>query len=121
MRRFWVIAIPIVTLSFFVLIMLSDNFLKKPFGKDDDIPQSIQLVKQDIMKEKWDEANKKTDELSKTWKKVVARVQFSAEKGEIDSFDVCIARLKGALTVKDKVNALLELSEAYEHWKNIGR
>lgn len=121
MRKFLVIAIPIVTLAFFILVMISDNFLKYPLGTNDNIPGSIQELRQDIQNEKWEEANKKTDELSMSWKKVVKRVQFSAEKDEINKFDVNIARLRGAIMAKDKSSAFMELTEAYEHWDNIGR
>jgi len=120
-RKFLVIAIPIITLAFFILVMISDNLLKYPLGANDNIPGSIQELKQDIQNEKWDEANKETEELSKSWKKVVKRVQFSAEKDEINEFDMNIARLRGAIMAKDKSDAFMELSEAYEHWENIGK
>lgn len=121
MRKFLVIAIPIVTLAFFILVMISDNFLKYPLTTNDNIPRSIQELRQDVQNEKWEEANKKTDELSKSWKKVVKRVQFSAEKDEINAFDVNIVRLRGAIMSKDKSDAFMELGEAYEHWENIGK
>lgn len=121
MRKFLVISIPIVSLAFFILIMISDNFLKYPLGTNDNIPVSIQELRQDIQNDKWEEANNKTDELSKSWKKVVKRVQFSAEKDEINAFEVNIARLRGAIMTKDKSDAFMELAEAYEHWENIGK
>jgi hypothetical protein len=121
MRKFLVRAIPIVTITLFILVMLSDNFLKKPLGINDDVPSSIQVLMQDVNEGKWDEANKKAEQLSKAWKKVVKRVQFNAEKDEINSFDMNLARLRGAIITKDKSNAILELSEAYEHWDNIGK
>lgn len=121
MRKFMVIAIPIVTLVFFILIMLSDNFLKKPLGKNDNIPQAIEGIIEDINDERWEEASKKTEELNNIWKRVVRRVQFSSERDEINSFSMNIARLRGAIMAKDKANALAELSEAHEHWKELGK
>lgn len=121
MRKFFVIAIPIVTLALFILVMNSDMILKYPLENDDNIPVSIQKLQQDIQNEKWEEANKKTDELSVSWKKVVKRVQFSAEKDEINEFSMNIARLRGAIMTKNKSSAVMELTEAYEHWENIGK
>lgn len=69
MRKFLVISIPIVALIFFVLIMLSGNILKEPMGNDDNIPESIQLLIQDIELGNWESANIKTDNLSNSWKK----------------------------------------------------
>lgn len=120
MRKFIVIALPLVTLSIFILVMLSGNFLKRPLGKDDDIPRSIQLIIDDIQLDKWNEANEKAAQLSHTWKKIVTRVQFSSERDEINAFNVSIARLQGAIWAKDKSGSLEELCEAYEHWDELG-
>lgn len=121
MRKFFVISIPICTIALFILIMLSDKFLKKPFSNDDNIPFSIESVKVEIVNNNWEEAKKKTDLLSNAWDKVAKRVQFSAEKNEINGFYKSIARLRGAISAKDKTNAFIELNEAYEHWDNMGR
>lgn len=121
MRRFFVIAIPIAALLFFVLVMLSGDVLKQSLGKDDNIPQSIETVIQAVNRENWEAANQTTDDLEKVWDKVVKRVQYSAERNEINAFLTNIARLKGAIQAKDKSIALTELNEAYEHWKDLGK
>ncbi len=121
MRKFMVIAIPIVTLIIFILIMISADFLKRPIGRDDNVPEAIQEIMQDIDKERWKEAGRGTEKLEVAWKKVIKRVQFSAERDEINALSMNIARLRGAIMAKDKANALSELNEAYEHWKDIGK
>lgn len=121
MRRFLVISIPIVTITLFILIMLSDKYLKKSLSTNDNIPLSIESVRTEIEDDNWTEANKKTDQLSNAWDKVVKRVQFSAEKDEISNFYKNIVRLQGAISAKDKTNAFMELNEAYEHWENLGK
>ncbi|EHJ02229.1 hypothetical protein CDLVIII_5761 [Clostridium sp. DL-VIII] len=121
MRKFLVISIPIVALFSFVLIMLSGGFLKNPLGKNDNIPESIQLIAQDVKSENWESANKNTDDLSNTWDKIVKRVQFSSERDEINAFDTSLARLRGAITAKDMSASLIELNEAYEHWDGLGK
>ena len=115
------ITIPIVALVSFILIMLSGSFLKKPLGKDDDIPESIQLIIQDVESENWEGAINKTENLSTVWTKIVKRIQFSSERDEINSFDASLARLRGALMAKDKSASYMELSEAYEHWEGLGK
>lgn len=121
MRRFLIIAIPIVTLVFFVLVMLSGNVLKHSLGSDDNIPQSIEIIIQDVNQGNWAAANQNTDKLDRVWDKVVRRVQFSSERNEINAFTVNIARLRGAIQAKDRSIVLTELSEAYEHWKGLGK
>lgn len=121
MRKFLVISIPIIALVSFVLIMLSGGFLKNPLGKNDNIPESIQLIAQDVKSENWESANENTDNLSNTWDKIVKRVQFSSERDEINAFDASLARLRGAITAKDTSASLMELNEAYEHWDGLGK
>jgi hypothetical protein len=120
MRKFLLITIPLFTIAIFILIMLSGDFLKRPLGKTDNIPESIQLIINDIKLEKWDAADEKTTQLSKTWNKIVKRVQFSSERDEINALNVNIARLHGAIWAKDKSSSLEELCEAYEHWDELG-
>lgn len=121
MRKFLVITIPVVTIALFVFIMLSDKISKNPLTNNDNIPFSIAEVKKEIEMNNWREAKIKTDNLSKTWDKVVKRIQFSAEKDEINGFYKNISRLQGAIQAMDKTNAYMELNEAYEHWENLGK
>ncbi len=119
MRKFVITVIPIITLALFVFVMNSDIIFKQPLTKNDNIPKSIRLVKVEVENKNWDEASSKTEALTKSWKNVVNRVQFSAEKNEINAFNKSLARLRGAITAKDKSCAIIELSEAYEHWINL--
>ncbi len=120
MRRFLTISIPIVILAIFICIMLSTKILKKPLGNDDNIPQSIENIIDAVKKEDWKEAGEETEALSKAWKKVMFRVQFSSERDQINYLSTNISRLRGAVEAEDKVNALLELYEAYNHWRELG-
>lgn len=121
MRKFFVRALPLVSIIIFILIMLSDNYFKHHLGEDDDVRQSIQLIMNDVDGNKWNDAYDKLMDLDIAWIKVVKRVQFSAERDEINDFDISFARLRGAILAKDKTGAMMELSEAYEHWENIGK
>ncbi|KAJ50113.1 putative Mrr-cat superfamily restriction endonuclease [Clostridium tetanomorphum] len=121
MRKFLVISIPIVTLVFFIVVMLSGNYLKRPLGKDDNVPESIGIVMENVNKEEWKEAYKNTEQLYDAWNKVIKRVQFSSERDEINALSASIARIKGAVSAQDKASALIELNAAYEHYNGLGR
>ncbi len=121
MRKFFVIAIPIAALVLFIGIMLSGAFLKKPFGKTDDVAQSIERMIESVNKEAWDQATIDVDELEHAWRKVIKRIQFSEERDEINLLTSNIARIRGAVTAKDKSDALVELNDAYSHWRNLGK
>lgn len=120
MRRFLVIAIPIAALVFFVCIMLSGSFLKKPFGKNDDVVQEIENLTEDVYNESWEEASRKVEDLDLAWKTVLKRIQFSSERDEINDITSNIARLRGAVLAQDKSNSLIELKDAYQHWNELG-
>lgn len=120
MRKFLVVTIPIVTIICFILLMLSGNYLKNSFGKDDNIPELIQVITEDINNERWEAANNNTEKLDEAWNKIVKRVQFSSERDEINEFSFSLARLRGAIKGKDRASSFSELSEAYEHWKELG-
>lgn len=119
MRRFLVYAIPVATIVLFLAIMLSGNFLKQPLGNNDDIPGLIDALIKDIQDEQWENASQKAGELNHAWKKVVCRVQFSSERNEINNFNIALARLQGAILEKDRLSAIIELKEAYEHWEQL--
>lgn len=121
MRQFLVRAVPIVTVIVFIVIMLSDNYLKHSFNENDNVVKSIELIMDDVKSNNWDDAYNKLQILDKAWITVVKRVQFSAERDEINNFNRSIARLRGAILAKDKANALMELSEAYNQWDNVGK
>jgi hypothetical protein len=101
--------------------MIGGSFLKKTFGKNDDVAQMIDTMIEDVSKEAWDEASVEIDELDRAWRKVVKRIQFSEERDEINFLTSNIARLHGAVSAKDKSDALMELSDAYNHWKRLGQ
>ncbi len=119
MRKFLVYAIPIATIILFLAVMLSGNYLKQPLGKNDDIPGLIDALIFDIQNERWDDAGKKTEDLSQAWKKIIMRVQFSSERNEISNFNITLARLQGAILERDRLSAIIELKEAYEHWDQL--
>lgn len=121
MRKFLIITIPIVALALFVCIMLSGTFLKTSLEHTDDFPMKIESLMEDIKNEDWDSIVTKIDELEGMWNKIIHRIQFGSEREEINDLSKNIARLRGAAQAKDRTSSLVELSEAYHHWKNIGK
>lgn len=121
MRKFIIITLPIVTLCLFVFIMLSSTFFKKPRSDYDNVPKYIETTTKAIISENWSEAETNFTTLNSAWKIVLKRVQFSSERDEINSLNVNLARLKASILNHDKNSALLELSEAKEHWRDLGK
>lgn len=113
--------VPIILIIIFILIMNSGGFLKKPFGKKDNVVKYIEILKKDITNEKWEIANNDLDNLKTAWKIVSRRVQFSVERNEMIDIETSIARIKGNIVAKDKNGAIVEIEELKSHWDELER
>ena len=111
--------IPVLIIVISIAIMTTGGLLKKSFSQSDNVESCIQNVKKDVEEEKWEQANQDLDKLKKSWKVVEKRVQFSIERDEMISIDRNIARIKGALDARDKITAIVELSEIRENWDDL--
>jgi hypothetical protein len=121
MRKFFVIFIPIAILTISILVMISGPFFKKPRSDQDNIPKHIDSLKKSVTSDNWTVAEQNALELEAAWKIVVKRVQFSCERDEINALSINIARLKASITIKNKAAALIEISEAEQHWDDLGK
>lgn len=119
MKKLLLALIPIALLAFFITIMLSGNYFKKPRNPSEDIVSFMQSTVSNIDKEDWNNVNKDIVSLEKAWKSIVPRIQFSVERDEMYNIGVNIARLKGASAAKDKSGALMEIYEMKENWEEL--
>ncbi len=119
MKRFVSYLIPIVSLVLFVFIMQGGYYYITSLTDKNAIPQHIELVKNDLKAERWDNAQENLDNLNLAWKKTIPSIQIHAEMNAIDSIKENIARLSGSIEAKDLGLALAELSELSEHWDNL--
>ena len=111
--------IPALALVLFIFAMNSGGILKKSFSGTDNVPESIENLKKDVMKENWKLAEGDLKKLKIAWLTIERRVQFSMELDELSTIDTNIARIEGALTVKDKSFIIIELSEIVKHWNKL--
>lgn len=120
MKKFSKYMIPVVVLALFVAIMTSGSFLKRPFGKSDNVSLYAANLKNDVLNENWDKANIDLSNLKYAWNTVEKRVQFSVERNELTIIEICIAHIEGALPTHDKTSILMELSEIMKHFNELG-
>lgn len=113
--------IPIVILGFFLLIMLSGDYLKQPRNPSEDVIGYINLTMEDVKNDNWNNVTDDIEKIEKAWNKIVPRIQFSVERNEIYNININIARLKGAAVVQDKSSTLMELNAAIENWNELTR
>lgn len=120
MRKIILISIPVISIALFIAVMLSGNYLKKPMGAHDNLPQLIEMVTEDVNNDRWEQAKEHSNELQEVYKKIEKRIQFSAERDEMNALNVALARIEGAILSRNKALAIDGLFQAYEHWDQIG-
>ncbi len=100
-------------LIIFICLMNSGNFFARSMS------DSFMTLRQDLQVEDWEQSAKSYHSLNLAWQKVVPRIQFSVEKGEINAINVNMSRIGAYITLRDKNGASVELNEAMEHWHNL--
>lgn len=108
--------IPTVLLLIFLVIMYSATLFK-----GDEIGRQIEGLRMEILQQHWISAEAKLSVLEKEWQQTIMRIQFGAEREDLNQLNRNLARLKGMIQSKDKDGALAELAEAQYHWTEIGK
>lgn len=119
--RFWLLyVLPICLLLVFVAIMATGAMLKKPFGADDRLLESIQKLEKQVEAKKWTEAKSQIDYAMKAWDKIVNRIQFSVERETIYDILGTLARIRGGIAAQDDKAIMEEIYFFYVLWENLG-
>jgi hypothetical protein len=121
MKKILAYCIPVIILGFFVLLMTTGQFLKKPMREGEDIVKYIAVITEDVKSENWNRAELNRQKLVSAWSKIVPRIQFSVERDEIYNININLARIGGIIMGKDQAGALAELGEVYENWRELGK
>ncbi|MGS0763998.1 DUF4363 family protein [Syntrophomonas curvata] len=121
MKRKEYYAVIALLFAVFVFIMNGGDLFKKPLGSQDDFALYMDKVRENITTDEWEQAVSNNEKLSRAWKRIVPRIQFSVEKDEINAINVSLARLKGTIANRDPKPSLVELCEIREHWDNLNR
>ncbi|MHA7582484.1 DUF4363 family protein [Paenibacillus vandeheii] len=119
--RFWLLyVLPICLLLVFVAIMVTGAMLKKPFGADDRLLESVQTLEKQVEAKKWTEAKSQIDYAMKAWEKIVNRIQFSVERETIYDILGTLARIRGGIAAQDDKAIMEEIYFFYVLWENLG-
>lgn len=121
MKKFISYAIPMLTLTAFILLMLGGNYLKRPLSPSENVVAYAELSIEHAKAQKWDMLEKDVVNIDFAWKKIMPRIQFSVERDELYNINLNIARLKGSITSEDKTSTIIELNELLENWAELTR
>ncbi|SJZ94887.1 DUF4363 family protein [Selenihalanaerobacter shriftii] len=119
MKKIIAYLFPIILVIIFIVTLNSAMYLKDSLS---NISQDLKVVENDIKTGNWQRALKSIKSVENTWKqKVVPSIQFDVAKNDIIDLSTNFVRLRGAIIAKDKVSALIEINEAQENWKSLGK
>lgn len=113
--------ISLLALIIFIIIMTTGSILKHSFHEKDRVMYHVEQLYSDILNKKWTEAYHRLDDVQEAWKHVVRRIQFSAERNEINDFKINLERVRGFIVAKDQGGALADLAEIVFIWQELGR
>nr|WP_154894296.1 DUF4363 family protein [Paenibacillus xylanexedens] len=119
--RFWLLyVLPIFLLVLFVAIMATGSFLKKPFGTQDRLLESVQTLEKQVEKKQWTEAKSQIEYAMQAWDRIVNRIQFSVERETIYDILGTLSRIKGGVAAEDDKEIMEEIYYFYVLWENLG-
>jgi hypothetical protein len=119
--RFWLLyVLPIFLILLFVAIMASGSFLKKPFGTEDRLLESVQTLEKHVEGKQWTAAKSQIDYAMQAWERIVDRIQFSVERETIYDILGTLARIKGGVEAEDDKAIMEEIYYFYVLWDNLG-
>lgn len=119
--RFWLLyVLPIFLLVLFVAIMATGSLLKKPFGTQDRLLESVQTLEKQVEKKQWSEAKSQVEYAMKAWDRIVNRIQFSVEREAIYDILGTLARIRGGVAAEDDQAIMEEIYYFYVLWDNLG-
>ncbi|WP_145321838.1 DUF4363 family protein [Paenibacillus xylanexedens] len=119
--RFWLLyVLPIFLILVFVAIMASGSFLKKPFGTEDRLLESVQTLEKNVEDKQWTAAKSQIDYAMQAWERIVDRIQFSVERETIYDILGTLARIKGGVAAEEDKEIMEEIYYFYALWENLG-
>lgn len=116
MRKLLAFLFPLLILTVFILIMNSNLYFKQLKNSEESFPKYMESARENIRNAQWQEAEDNIKKAEAVWLQLVAKLQFSVERDEINQLDKSLARLKGAVSAQDKGEAMADLNEVIEHW-----
>ncbi|WP_128102173.1 DUF4363 family protein [Paenibacillus sp. DCT19] len=119
--RIWLLyVIPITLLILFCVILASGPFLKRPFGTEDRLLESVQSLEKQVQNKQWREAKSEAEYAMNAWDHIVNRIQFSVERETIYDILGTLARIRGGVAAQDDQALLEEIHYFYVLWDNLG-
>jgi len=119
--RLWLLyVVPIVLILIFCAVMATGSILKKPWGENDRLVESVQSLEKEVKAKQWTQAKSEIEYALKAWDRIVNRIQFSVERETIYDILGTLARMKGGVAAKDDKAIMEEIYYFYILWENLG-
>ena len=113
----------VLALAFFVAVLVGGEWLKRPFGEEEDIRAMLSdfdFVKAaDAAEVDWDRAESLARSLSSAWDKVQRRIQFSVQTDDLLQFSDELTKLGAAVEIRDRTDAWRSVRLLQSIWERM--
>lgn len=113
--------LPVILLIVFILIMKSGTYLKQPRNESEAVYSFFLQTSTFVEREEWTKAKKAIIAAETGWRQIAKRIQFSTNRSQMREIEIKLIKIKTYIEMKDKQNALIEISEAKYLWTELGR
>lgn len=112
--------LPALIVAVSVLALNSGTFLKRPLGSHDDVAAHLRQLLDHTEGERWEDAGGAVYGLSEAWRRVRGRVRLTSTLEEVETFDLELAGLRGALETGDAALARISAHRLLALWEDLG-
>lgn len=116
---YYCVALLVIACS--VFIMTGGEIMKKSWYEADNVVGYADHLDTALKQQDWPQAQLEHAALSRAWKHVMPRIQFSVEKDEMNAINTNLARIQAYILCQDQTGALAETSELRDHWINLAK
>lgn len=112
--------LPALIVAASVLTLNSGSLLKRPFGAHDDVPGHLQQLLSHTDGQRWEEAAEVERRVSEAWQRIRGRVRLTSTLDEVETFDLELAELRGALETGDAGQTRIAVYRLLALWEDLG-
>ncbi|BAD42252.1 DUF4363 family protein [Symbiobacterium thermophilum] len=112
--------LPALVVAVSVLALNSGILLKRPSGEHDDVAGHLRLLLHHADTQRWEEARDAARKAGEAWLRMRGRIHLTSARDEVETFDLELAGLRGALETGDPVQARIAVHRLLALWEDLG-
>lgn len=112
--------LPVLVVAASVLALNSGILLKRPSGEHDDVAGHLRVLLDHAEAQRWEAAEDAARKAGEAWLRMRGRIHLTSARDEVETFDLELAGLQGALESGDRSQARIAARRLLALWEDIG-